>query len=147
MSDAPIVFAALLTTGSSPAEDVVLEAAALREDGAGGATEFERLADAGPLSPLLKECTGLTERDVRGRPRPSAVLRELLRFCGDAPVVVWDAPLFCAFLEAGRQKARQCLDGLRLARIVRPQALDYSLENVAAGLGLGEEPAQPERLE
>ncbi|MCK4283719.1 MAG: hypothetical protein KAX44_05330 [Candidatus Brocadiae bacterium] len=142
MSDSATVFAALLTTGPSPAEDGVLEAAAVRADRSEATVEFRQLADPGPLSPVLKEFTGLADRDVRGKPAPSGVLRELLRFCKGAPVVVWDAPLFRAFLEGGGLKARQCLDGLRLARIVRPGASDYSLESIAAGLGLGREPVR-----
>ncbi len=136
MGTKPLAFAALLTTGPSPAEDSVLEAAAVRPARDGRTREFEQIADAGALSPALRKRAGLRETDVLGKPPPEAVLKELAAFGRGAFFVVYDVESFRAFAQSAEARPTKCLDALRLARIARPEQTDYSLEGVAGALGL-----------
>jgi len=135
-------YVALVTSGPSPGEDRVLEAAAVRPEVAGRAAEFSEHAD-GPSAgaPPGGRARGSSRR--RGGERPAAaMLRRLLKSCAGGSLVVYDGPQFDAFLEAEGVKAPDRLDALRLARVACPQATDYSLEAVADMLGL---PAEVDR--
>jgi predicted DnaQ family exonuclease/DinG family helicase len=145
MADAPIAFCAILTTGPSPAQDQVVEAAAIRLDGA-RAEEFSQLAQPAVLPPGFEALTGLKARDLLRKPAPRAALRKLLRFVTARTVVVHDAPLFRAFLEAQGLKPPACLDVKDLARIVRPEARDYTGAGIAQAIGL-QAPASRRALE
>lgn len=142
MGKRSLTFVALLTTGPSPAEDQVLEVAAVRTEGSDGSVDFSQVANPGALSPALKEFTGLNDGDIHGKPEPAQVLRNLLNFCKKGPIVVYDAAVFRAFLEADGVRPPACLDGLHLARIALPQATDYSLDGIAGSLGLEVEPTR-----
>ncbi|MHC4481458.1 MAG: 3'-5' exonuclease, partial [Planctomycetota bacterium] len=140
MADQPLTFATIVTTGPSPAEDRLLEAAALRVDGTDGEAEFVALADPGPLAPATTELTGLRRRDVRGAPSPRAVAAELLEFCADGRLIVHDGGALTAFLGREGLEAPPCAEAASLARIVCPRASDYTLEGVAEVLGLAPGP-------
>ncbi len=133
-------FVALLTTGPSPAEDAVVEVAALRRS-AGGEEEFCLLADPGRLTRAFSRYSGVSPEEVSGRPPPEEVLDRLRSFCVDAPVVVHDAELVEGFFAAAGVEAPACLDALELARIAHPTANDYSLDGMALELGIAEAPA------
>jgi predicted DnaQ family exonuclease/DinG family helicase len=136
MPDIPLTFVALTTTGPSPEEDKVVEAAVVRALAGKAEEEFVRLANPGGLSPAALQVAGLEQAAVAGKPQPRSVLRQALKFCGAGLVVVYDADAFGAFLRAAGVEAPACLDARRLALITRPQATDYSLAGIAADLGL-----------
>ncbi len=126
-------FAALLTTGPSPTEDHVVEAAAVRRP---GDRDFQQLARPHKLTRASLRLSGLTRADLKGCPEPSQVLRELGEFCGDGPVVVHEAGSFGAFFEAAGVPPPALLGGRELARIAVPGATDFSLEGLADELGI-----------
>jgi len=132
----PLTFAALLTTGPSPAEDSVLEVAAVRTGAEGPATEFEQLAAASALSPAVRKRTGLRQTDLHGKPAPKATLRKLVAFARSTSLVVYGAGSFGDFVKGAGAKPPKRLDASRLARIGRPQQTDYSLDGVAEALGM-----------
>ena len=134
MDDQPLVFAALCTTGPAPGEDRVLEAAAVRVTGADVAAEFAEPAAASRArraTPRARKRAGLGASPAR-----SALLRGLLKFCGEGRVVVYDAAQFRSFFEATGLQPPCLLDALQLAHIALPQAQDYSLEAVAERMAL-----------
>lgn len=141
MPSVSLTFASLLATGPAPGEDRVLEAAAVREGATGTRASFSQVANPGGLSAAAKLLTGLKAGDIAGKPEPATVLRRLLKFCASGQLVVYDGSVFASFLEAEALEPPAFLEALRLARIVRPQATDYSLEAIAEGLGLGFEAA------
>ena len=146
MADTPVTFLALTTTGPSPEEDHVVEAAAVRARADAVEQEFVGLANPGGLSPAALKVAGLEPAAVAGKPQPRAMLRQALKFCGAGLVVVYDADAFGAFLRATDVDTPACLDARHLAQIARPQATDYSLAGIAADLGLASQ-AGPRAVE
>jgi len=137
MPDTALAFAALLTTGPSPAEDQVLEAAAVRCVPGAAPAEFCRLARTRGVPAGLARALGLGSGKRRGLRPPADVLRSLLDHCAGAALVVEDAAVFRAFLGAQDvPPPSPLLDLAELARIVRPTATDYSLPGLAELLGL-----------
>jgi len=136
MPQAPVTFLALTTTGPSPDEDRVVEAAAVRVGADGTEQELVAVANPGKLSPAALQFAGLDAAAVAGKPSPRSVLRRTFKFCGAGLVVVYDADAFGAFVEAAGVPPPACVDARRLAQIARPQASDYTLAGVAADLGL-----------
>ncbi len=136
MTDTPITFLALTTTGPSPEEDKVVEAAAVRATRDGAEEEFVRVANPGGLSPAALQVAGVGQAEVAGKQPPGTVLRQVTKFCGAGLVVVYDAEAFGAFLAAEGVAMPACLDARRLAQIARPMATDYTLSGIAADLGL-----------
>jgi len=145
VTDKPITFAALLTTGPSPGENAVVEVGALRVAPGQEPDTFSRLANAGRLPGALAERAGVRADDLKGKPKPRAALRQLGDFCGDGRVVVCDARTFAAFFEAEKVEAPVVLDLASLARLVIPEASDYSLAGIASELDLpGGDPLRAE---
>jgi len=134
--DKTLTFALLSTTGPSPAEDRVVEAAALRIDADGQRAEFSQLTKAGADAKAFQEISGLKPADFARSRQPKTVLRKLAEFCGDGPVVTHDAESFQGFFGAARLRPPACLDALDLARIAVPTATDYGLAGLAAELGI-----------
>ena len=126
--DKPRIFAALLTTGPSPAEDRVVEAAALRGP---GDQSFRELARPEEITKASLRLCGLSETDLAGCPPPARVLEDLAEFCGRGPVVVHDAGAFGAFFEVAGVRPPALLDARDLARIAAPRAAEFSLEGLA----------------
>jgi Rad3-related DNA helicase len=133
MTERPRAFAALLTTGPSPAEDQVAEAAAVRCDSSGVWSEFFRPALVSGSSAGLVPATR-----KRSERRPAAdVLRALIAHCAGVPLIVEDAGVFAAFLDAQNiVPPYPLLDLADLGRIARPTAADHSLSGLAELLGL-----------
>jgi DNA polymerase III alpha subunit (gram-positive type) len=142
MADQALTFAAIVTTGPSPAEDRVLEAAAVRTAQGNTVAEFGELAKPGALSPAVRQLTGLRDADLSGKAEPGQVLARWLAFCGEDRLIVYDAATAGTFLDAEGQAAPPWTDALPLARIVCPRADDYSLGGIARSLDLDAEPAR-----
>jgi len=141
MAEKPLSFVSLLATGPSPGEDEVLEAAAVRWLGGREAKRFCELARPAQLPLAIQRLTGLSEARLSGRPAPRKVLEGLQAFLGSDTVVVHGAEAFASFLAAaGLPEPAVVLDSRLLARIVRPEATDYSLPALAAEFGLAAPP-------
>jgi len=132
-------FVAIVATGPLPGEDAVVEAAGVRRGGERELARFAQLASAGALPIAFKKLTGLDEAPLAGRPAPGKVLERLAHFLGSGTVIVHDAPALAGFMaSAGLAAPGRVLDSRLLARVVRPEATDYSLAALARLLGLGE---------
>jgi len=136
MKHSPISFAALLTTGPSPADDRIVQVAAVRVTDGEVVDRVEQTANPGELSNAERAVTGLTDGDLAGKPTPSEALRALYRFAEGGTIAVYDAVRFGRFAEAAGAPAPDCLDVQRLALIARPARDDYSFRGIAASLGL-----------
>ncbi|MHC4592822.1 MAG: DEAD/DEAH box helicase [Planctomycetota bacterium] len=142
MADQTLTFTAIVTTGPSPAEDRVLEAAAVRIAQGKEVAEFGELAKPGALSPAVKQLTELRDSDVSGKAEPGEVLARWLEFCAEDHLIVYDAATAGTFLDAEGQAVPAWTDALPLARIVCPRADDYSLGGIARSLELDPVPAR-----
>jgi len=130
-------FVALLTSGPFAGEDNVLEVGAVKLKGTEELGHFAQLAFAGFLPLAVKKLTGLDEARLRGHPTAYEVMGELLDYVSDGPTVVHGTAAFCAFTEAeGLKPPDVLLDSVLLARLVMPDALDYSLPALAEALEL-----------
>ena len=140
-------FVAILSTGPSPGQDAVLEAAAVKVRDGQEVGRYAELANPGELPLAVQKLTGLDSSRLAARKRPRAVLKGLLRFLGADPVVVHGAGQMLGFVQAERlPPPPPLLDSQTLARIVRPTLRDYSLAACAEALGK-EPPAMPRALE
>jgi len=134
-----ISFVSIVTTGTSPEEDKVLEAAAVRRCDGKELGRFSQMCDPGRMPLAVQKLTGLHTERLTGHPAPHEGLGELLKFVGKDPLVVYGADKFAAFLHAEKLKVPgRAVDALTLARIVLPSAADFSLQAIARALGLDE---------
>ncbi|MBM4081498.1 MAG: 3'-5' exonuclease, partial [Planctomycetes bacterium] len=84
----PLTFIDLKTTGSNEFEDEIIEFGAARLE-AGKVTErFSELARAdGPLPLHVTKRTGITEEDLRDKPKSRTVLGDFMDFIGKGVLV------------------------------------------------------------
>jgi len=130
-------FVALLTSGPFAGEDKVLEVGAVKLKGTEKLGHFAQLAFAGSLPLAVKKLTGLDEARLRGHPTAYEAMGKLLDYVSDGPTVVHGTAAFCEFTEAeGLKPPDVLLDSAFVARLVMPDALDYSLPALAETLGL-----------
>jgi len=124
----------LETTGTKPAEDMIVEVGAVLFDGARAVKGFGALVDPGiSIPPDASAVNGITDEMVRGKPKIADVLVAFTEFCGDLPLVAHNAPFDFKFLLED-VKAHQAvapsgvvLDTLPLARKVFPGLPNYKL--------------------
>ena len=133
------VFVAVLTTGPSPDEDRVIEVAAVRMLDDGATEEMSQLAAGGPIPAAVRDLSGLSERDLAGRPQPKSALRKLVRFSDGHTVIAHSAALVRAFLSAQRIRPPEIIDIRDLARIAVPTAREYSLGGIADAAGVSDD--------
>ncbi len=135
------------TTGLSPADDRIVEIAALTfaSDGTETGT-FEQLVDPGiPIPPALTAIHGIDDAMVAGRPGIAAVLPEFIRFVGSGVLLAHNAPYDIAMMmvpllrmgaEAPAPPGNRVLDTCGLARAAFPGAPNYRLATIAGRLGI-----------
>ena len=124
----------LETTGTKPAEDMIVEVGAVMFDGCRPVKGFGELVDPGiPIPPDASAVNGITDEMVRGKPDIGDVLNRFAAFCGELPLVAHNAPFDFKFM---LQDIKRCqsnapkgvvLDTLPLARKVFPGLPNYRL--------------------
>jgi DNA polymerase-3 subunit epsilon len=124
----------LETTGTKPAEDMIVELGAVRFEGGSAVEHFGTLVDPGrPIPPDASAVNGITDDMVRGKPRIADVLGEFAEFCGELPLVAHNAPFDFQFMLADVKLHRApaprgvVLDTLPLARRIFPGLPNYRL--------------------
>jgi len=136
------------TTGLSPADDRIVEIAAIAfgPDGTETGT-FEQLVDPGiPIPPALTAIHGIDDAMVAGRPGIEEVLPEFIRFVGKAVLLAHNASYDIAMLmvpllrmdaaTAPAPPGNPVLDTCGLARAAFPGAPNYRLVTIAGRLGI-----------
>ena len=117
---------------------VVLRDAALRED-----NSFQRLVATGiPIPSIATAVHGIAEADLRDAPSFERAYADLVRFVGERPVIGHAVGFDLAVLK--RECALSCipfrawstLDTRLLAQLAAPNLPEFSLEAIAAWLGI-----------
>lgn len=132
------------TTGLRPAEEEIIEVAALRVVDGQPAAEFSQLVRIDrPLTPEIVRLTGITDAALQAEGRPLRdVLRDLQTFVGQLPIVSHNVSFDRQFLTAACRKAgspvfkNRMIDTLSLARRKLRNVPNYKLSTLAAHLNL-----------
>jgi DNA polymerase-3 subunit epsilon/ATP-dependent DNA helicase DinG len=128
----------LETTGLDPANDAILELAAVRMRDGQILAEFQTLIDPQRSIPqFITQLTGITDDSVIGQPRIAQALPDFVAFVGDAPIIAHNIEMDTSFLyRLGALRSNPRIDTLELATALIPQATRYALGSLADEFGL-----------
>lgn len=129
----------LETTGLDKDRDAIIEVGAVKFRDDAPVDRYSTLINPGrPIPGEITQLTGITDRDVAGKPRFDQAAAAIMRFVGGAPVVGHNVSFDLGFLRAqGLLTENLGLDTWELATIVLPGLPGYSLGVLAERLGLG----------
>lgn len=132
----------LETTGLNAARDAIIEVAAVKFRDGQPAETFAELVNPGrPIPYEVTLLTGLSDRDVIGKPSFEQIAPQLERFIGALPIVGHNVSFDRGFLTPlGLLPSNPALDTWELATIVMPGLPSYALGTLAALIGLGDGP-------
>ncbi|MEW6770163.1 MAG: helicase C-terminal domain-containing protein [Bacillota bacterium] len=127
------------TTGLDAARDEIIEVGLCRIENGAVTARFSSLIRPGvSIPPRVQRLTGIDDAAVAGAPSWAEVAGEVASFIGSAPLVghyvAFDAGFLSRYL--GESFAGRLLDTCELARLLLPGHQGYSLERVAAALGI-----------
>ncbi len=135
-----IVAVDLETTGLDPNRDRIIEVGAVRFREGEIIDTFSTLIDPGVSIPArITWLTGITDEDVTGAPRMSAIVNELHEFIGNAPVLGHKTSFDLSFLrrfDIGTMNTP--IDTYELASVLMPTAARYSLASLVEQLDLAD---------
>ena len=128
----------LETTGLEPDSHEIIEIGAVRFRGHETLDTFSSLVNPGrPLTEFIVGLTGITDEDLQSAPSISQVLPGLSDFVGASPLVGQNLQFDLGFLEsAGLWLNNPTCDTMELAYVIRPGLGSYSLDSIAAELGV-----------
>ncbi len=129
----------LETTGLDKDRDAIIEVGAVKFRDDAPVDRYSTLVNPGrPIPYEITQLTGITDRDLVGKPRFDQVAAAIMRFVGSAPVVGHNVSFDLGFLRAqGLLTENLGLDTWELATILVPGLPGYSLGVLAERLGLG----------
>jgi DNA polymerase-3 subunit epsilon/ATP-dependent DNA helicase DinG len=129
----------LETTGLDKDRDAIIEVGAVKFRDDAPVDRYSTLINPGrPIPYEITQLTGITDRDLVGKPRFDQVAAALMRFVGGAPVVGHNVGFDLGFLRGqGLLTENLGLDTWELATILLPGLPGYSLGVLAERLGLG----------
>ncbi len=143
VADTEFVALDLETTGLDPGIDRIVEVGAVIFRGGTVLEVHETLVDPGVrIHPRLTKIHGITNNMVKGAPFPFAAVTELVKFFGDRPLVIQNAPFDLGFIEAVRGEnlepplCNPVFDTCRLAPLIFPGLSSYSLGPLSKALGI-----------
>ena len=128
----------LETTGLDSDRDAIIEIGCVRFNGDEVADRWSRLINPRrKLSFFITSLTGITDRDLAGKPSIDDVLPDLRRFIGASPVVAQSAGFDLGFLRsAGLYLNNEVYDTFELGSILLPNRSSYSLGALAGEFGI-----------
>jgi DNA polymerase III epsilon subunit family exonuclease len=128
----------LETTGLDPTRDAIIEVGAVRFRDGELMDSFSTLVNPGrPIPYDITLITGITDRDVIGKPAFDQVAGSLMRFVGLSPVVGHSVGFDLGFVRAqGLLTQNAGLDTWEMASILLPGLPSYSLGALAAHFSL-----------
>ena len=128
----------LETTGLDSDRDAIIEIGCVRFSGDEVVDRFSSLINPRrKLSFFITSLTGITDRDLVGKPSIDDVLPDLRRFLGSSPLVAQSAGFDLGFLRAaGLYLKNEVYDTFELASILLPNRSSYSLGALAAEFGI-----------
>jgi DNA polymerase-3 subunit epsilon/ATP-dependent DNA helicase DinG len=124
----------LETTGLNATRDAIIEIGVVRFVDGEPVETFATLINPGrPIPSEITLLTGITDRDVLGKPRVEQVVGQVGRFVGSLPVVAHNVGFDLAFLRAQQLLHDNIgLDTWELATILLPNLPSYNLGSLAA---------------
>jgi DNA polymerase III epsilon subunit family exonuclease len=140
----------LETTGLSPANDEIIQIAALRMIQGQIIEEdffFSYVKPERPIPSFITSYTGVTERDVAKAPPPKRALSDFSVYCKDSLLVAhngarFDVPFVMRACEKNSMKTREThsIDSMHLSWDLwgRAKGVSHSLDNVIARLGVSQ---------
>ena len=133
------------TTGLSAETDEIIEVGAVKFLGERTIDTFQSVVNPHTrLSQFIKRYTGITQEDVDGAPSFSSVAPGLVSFVGAVPIVGHNVGFDLGFLTAqGLRLTNPRSDTWDLAFVLLPESREYSLDRLAASLGISH--PQPHR--
>jgi ATP-dependent DNA helicase DinG len=128
----------LETTGLDATRDAIIEVGAVKFRDGEPVDSFSTLVNPGrPIPYDITLITGITDRDVIGKPAFDQVSGQLMRFVGSLPVIGHSVGFDLGFVRAqGLLTGNVGLDSWELASILLPGLPSYSLGSLAARFGL-----------
>lgn len=133
----------LETTGLDPRLNRIVEVGAVVFRGNEVLEVHESLVDPGVrIHPRLTAIHGITNKMVKGSPRPLEAVSRLVTFVGSRPLVIQNAPFDLGFIEAVRsdhfehQLDNAVFDTCRLAHLLFPGLPGYNLGQLSRSLGV-----------
>jgi ATP-dependent DNA helicase DinG len=128
----------LETTGLNASRDAIIEVGAVKFTDGEPVDRYSTLVDPGrPIPYEITLLTGISDRDVAGKPRFDQVAGPLMRFAGRLPVVGHNVGFDLGFVRAQGLLAENAgLDTWELASILLPSLPSYSLGALATRFGL-----------
>jgi len=129
----------LVATGRDALSDEIVLFDAVRiESGRTGARFRKYARPSQPLPLSVRKRCDISEDELQKQNTPSAVLKELLEFIGDLPILVYDIPdeLNILSLHARGKLRNIIIDVEELARILLPREDNFRLDYIAHRLGI-----------
>ncbi len=131
------------TTGISPnMGDRVTEVAIVLVEGGKIVDQYQSLVNAKVHIPyFIEELTGITNAMIQSAPPPAKVLREMIHFLGDLPLVAHNASFDSKFLDAelaliNEERRQEFACSMLLARRLYPGSPNYQLGSLVRHLKL-----------
>lgn len=135
----------LETTGLNPKRDAIIEIGARKMCGGVESGRFSALVYPGrKLDQKVTELTGLTDEMLQDAPLIQEVIREVLDFCGDLPLLGHSVSFDYAFLKRAAVNEKltfeaRGIDTLKLARRYLPELESRNLGALCAHYGIAHE--------
>jgi DNA polymerase-3 subunit epsilon/ATP-dependent DNA helicase DinG len=125
-------------TGLKPEEDQIIEVGAIKFKGSKVIDTFNQLIDPGKDIPtFISLLTGITNEDVKGKPKFDEVANEFVEFLGEYSIVGQNIGFDMKFLAKVNVYPKSFVYDTRdLSRLLRPQAIDHGLAGLARELQL-----------
>ncbi len=129
----------LETTGLEASRDAIIEFGAVKFRDDTPIDRYSTLVNPGrPIPYEITQLTGISDRDVVGKPRFDQVAGPIMRFVGSAPIVGHNVSFDLGFLRGqGLLNENSGLDTWELSTILLPNLPGYSLGVLAQRFGLG----------
>ena len=129
----------LETTGLSAQHNHIVEIGAVKFDRLGLIARFSTLINPGiPMPKEAEEINKISDEMLRGKPNLEEVIPDFLYFIKNAVLAAHNAPFDCGFISAKLKNPlpNLILDTLSVSREFFPGLQSYSLQNLAASLGI-----------
>ena len=129
----------LETTGLEPRRDKIVEIGAVKFDNKGLIARFSTLINPGiPMPEEASRVNKISDEMLKGKPSLDEVLPDFLCFIRGAALAAHNAPFDCGFINEKLEKPlpNTILDTLAVSRELFPGLKSYSLQNLAAALGI-----------
>lgn len=137
----------LETTGLEPKRDRIIEIGAVKVKDGAITEEFSTLVDPQMEIPYrITQLTGISDEMVKGKPYIKEVLKELVNFCGNLPLLGHNILFDYGFVKhnavnCGIEFEKKGMDTLRLARVFLAQLPSRSLQSLRVYYGIPQDDA------